>query len=110
MKIVARIKKGLIGIGAFLLTIPTKVFAIVHMDIQPMYGIKEPEPVGSNLVNSIWNICKMFIIPIALLIGIIIYFRKSKSSTRRKIITTLIIIGIVAILYFIINYIISNVI
>lgn len=110
MKIVERIEKGLIGIGAFLLTIPTKVFAIDYMDIQPMYGIQEPEPVRSNLVNSIWNICRMFIIPIALLIGIIIYLKKSKSSKKRKIITVLITISIVVILCLLVNYIINNVI
>ena len=53
---------------------------------------------------------KQFIIPIALLIGIIIYLKKSKSSKRRKIITALITIGIVATLDFIINYIIYNLI
>lgn len=110
MKVVERIKKGLMGIGVFLLTIPTKVFAVGYMDVQPMYGIREPEPVRNNLINSIWNICRMFIIPIALLIGIIIYLKKSKSSKKRKIITVLITIGIVAILYFVINYIINNVI
>ena len=43
MKLVERIKKGLTGIGAFLLTIPTKVFA-VGKDIVPLYGIPEPDP------------------------------------------------------------------
>lgn len=111
MKIVERIKKGLIGLGAFLLLLPSKVFAISDsmMRISPMYGIQEPEPVRNNLINSIWNICRMFIIPIALLIGIIIYLKKGKSSKKRKIITVLITIGIVAILYLVINYIINNV-
>ena len=110
MKVIERLKKGLIGIGTFLLTIPTKVFAIDHMDITPMYGIPDPEPVKNNFINSVWNVCRMFIIPIALLIGIILYLKKSKSSKKRKIITVLITIGIVAILYFVINYIINNVI
>lgn len=104
MKLVERIKKGLIGLGAFFLTIPTKVFAVDYMYITPVYGIPDPEPV------KIWNVCRIFIIPIALLIGIIIYLKKSKSSKKRKIITVLITIGIVAILYFVINYIINNVI
>lgn len=110
MKLVERIKKGLIGLGAFLLTIPTKVFAVDYMAITPMYGIPDPEPVKNNFINSVWNVCRIFIIPIALLTGIIIYLKKSKSSKKRKIITVLITIGIVAILYFVINYIINNVI
>ena len=110
MKLVERIKKGLIGLGTFLLTIPTKVLAVDYMAIAPMYGISDPEPVKNNFINSVWNVCRIFIIPIALLIGIIIYLKKSKSSKKRKIITVLITIGIVAILYFVINYIINNVI
>lgn len=108
MKLVERIKKGLIALGAFLLTIPTKVFAVDYMDSQPMYGIREPEPEKNILNTSIWNVCRIFIIPVALLIGIIIYLKKSKSSKKRKIITVLITIGVVAILYLVINYIINN--
>lgn len=112
MKLVERIKKGLIGIGTFLLTLPTRVFAIRYNEIEPLYGIREPElvePVRNNLINSIWNICRMFIVPIALLIGIIIYLKKSKSSRNIKIITVLITIGIVTLLCLVINYIINNV-
>lgn len=98
------------GIGIFLVTIATRVFAVSHMAIQPMYGIPETEPVRNNLVNSIWNICRMFIIPISVLIGIIIYLKKSKSSKKRKITIVLITICIVTILYFVINYIINKVI
>lgn len=107
MKVVERIKKGLIGLGAFLLTIPTKVFAVDLDMIQPEYGVYEPEPIiRNNLINAIWNIGRMFIIPIALLIGIIIYLKKSKSSKKKKILVTIGIIAITAILYFVINKII----
>ena len=109
---VEKIKKGLMEIGVFLSLLPSKVFAISDsmMRISPMYGIQEPEPVRSNLVNNIWNVCRMFVIPIALLIGIIIYLKKSQSDMKRKIITILITLSIVAGLYFIINYIVNNVI
>lgn len=112
MKIVERIKKGLIGIGAFLLTIPTKVVAIA--DFTPeLYGIPEPGPElesKSIILKNILNILKIAVIPLILIIGIVIYLKKSRSSKKRKIITVLIIIGIVMILYFVINYIIYNVI
>ena len=110
MKVVKKKKKSLIGIGTVLSLLPIKVFARSDsmMRISPAYGVQEP--VRNNLISSIWNICRMFIIPIALLIGIIIYLKKSKSSKRRKIITALITIGIVATLDFIINYIIYNLI
>ena len=107
MKVVERIKKGLMGIGAFLLTIPTKVFAVDDMDIiYSVYGIPDPEPVKNNFINSVWNVCRIFIIPIALLIGIIIYFKKSKSSKKKKIFVTIGIFVITAILYFVVNRII----
>lgn len=103
MKIIERIRKDLVGIGTILLTIPTKVFAIgigTVPSVQPVYGVQEPEPVRS------WNICRMFIIPIALLIGIIIYFKKSKSTRKKKIVVTIGIAAITAILYFVVNTII----
>ena len=104
MKIVERIKKGLTGIGTFLLTIPAKVFAIgISDELQPvpMYGVP-----SSRVVDIIWTIAKFFIIPIALLIGLIIYFKKSTSSTKKKVLITIGIITITAILYFVINKII----
>lgn len=100
MKLVERIKKGLTGIGAFLLTIPTKVFA-VGKDIVPLYGIPEPEPEPKSLIL---NICKIAIIPLALIIGIVIYLNKSRSGKKRKIITVIVSIVIATVLYFIINY------
>ena len=108
MKVIERLRKGLIGVGAFLLTILTKGFAVDCKALTPMYGIPDREPVKNNFSDSVWNVCRMFVIPIALLIGIIIYMKKSKSSNKRKIITVLVTIGIVAILYFVINYIIET--
>ena len=102
MKIVKKIKKVLIGIGTFFLTISTKVNGIEI----PLYGMPNPEPVRSDLIKKIWNICRMFIIPIALLIGIIIYLKKSKSSKKKKILVILGIIALIALLYFFVNKII----
>ena len=103
MKIVERIKKGLTGIGTFLLTIPAKVFAMEIIESPPvaLYGVPSP-----RVVDIIWTIAKFFIIPIALLIGLIIYFKKSTSSTKKKVLITIGIITITAILYFVINKII----
>ena len=36
MKTIERLKKGLIGMGAFFLTIPTKVFA-TQIEVGPLY-------------------------------------------------------------------------
>ena len=98
MTILNKIKKGLIVIGTFLLTAPTKVFAkpinpTIKVLYDPpetvaMYGVEKPP----MFIEKIWNPTKIIIIPVILLIGIIIYFRKSKSSRRRKIITAIFII------------------
>ena len=102
IKVLDKIKKGLIGIVDFLLTIPTKVFAIDVINIQPAYGVP---PETRNSFDIIWDICKALIIPIAVFIGILIYLKKSKSSNKRKIIIVLRII----IIFSILNFIIINV-
>lgn len=112
MKVIEKIKKGLIGIGTFVSLLSSKVFATPldlrnEFYIPTAYGVPESE--SKYLVKNILFICRMFVIPIALLIGIIIYLKKSKSNIKRKIITILITLLIVAVLYFII-YIVSNVI
>lgn len=113
MKIVERIKKGLIGMGAFLLTIPTKVFAVgIDIDRTPiLYGMPEPNPEPESLIlKNILNICRIAVIPLAFIIGIVIYLKKSKSSKKRKITTVAISICVAIVLYFIISYVINNVI
>lgn len=112
MKILDKIKKGLIGILAFVLTIPTKVFSAIAEEpfIRPVLYGPPKEPPKPSLIEIIWNIARNFIFPIVLLIGIIIYLKKSKSSKKRKIITVFVTISIVVILCLIVNYIINNVI
>lgn len=112
MKVKERLKKVLSGIGAFLLTIPTKVFSvnentasyvIEHMGpTEALYGVYRPYP----RIVKIWSIAKTFVIPIVLFIGFIIYFKKAKCSMKEKVLLTIGIIVIIAILYFVVNKII----
>lgn len=105
MKIVEKIKKGLIGLGVFLLTIPAKAFAI---DITPvLYGMPAPNP-KPTILKNILDICRIVVIPLALIIGIVIYLKKSRSGKKRKIIIVVISTAIALVLYFIISYIINN--
>lgn len=109
MKLLDKIKKILTKICAFLLMIPTKVSAReIEVLYGPpptpaVYGVYRPSP-----VIIIWKIARTFVVPIALLIGIIIYFKKSKSSKKKKILVTLGIVVLVALLYFVINKIVIN--
>ena len=77
--------------------LPKKIFAVEPKEYtiryaqqytEVLYGVRSP-------INSIWNISKIFIIPLALIIGFIIYFKKSKSTTKRKIITMIIVLLVV---------------
>lgn len=106
MKLVEKIKKGLIGMGIFILTIPTKVFAKVvvpNPGIQTDYGVRTPNP-----IFMIWDIARIFLIPITLLIGLIIYFKKSKSNTKKRVLVIIGIIVITVIVYFVVNNIIDQ--
>lgn len=114
MKILEKLKKLTVGFGAFLLILPTKVMAVqnsIFEDgskfIDPKfiaptfaeeYGVPAPSPILMR-----WRLARTFIIPIALLIGLIVYFKKSKSSKKKKILTTIGIILLTIILYFAIN-------
>lgn len=103
MKLIKKIKNWLTMVGIFLLTLSTKVFALdpreIAIDVS-LYAV--PKPREEILREKIWMITHKFVIPIILVIGLIIYFRKSKSSTKKKIIVSiLVIIPIIAIIEFI---------
>lgn len=111
-KFILKVKKVIFAITLAIISFPNKIFAISinTFDIQYLYG---PPPVSSlygvtrpSTVTIIWKLARTFIIPIALLIGLLIYFKKSKSSKKKKILVTIVIISITAILYFVINKII----
>ena len=103
---ISKIKKVATSVGLAIITIPNKIFAVMsdYRVEQDLYGPPEPE----NTIRSFLDILKLLIIPIAFLIGIIVYFKKSKSSLKKKIIVTICAIAIIAIVYCIIYLIISN--
>lgn len=109
-KIISKIYKVMVSIAIAIISFPSKIFAALDPSaIQDLYG---PPPVAlygvarPSTVTIIWRIARTFVIPIALLIGIIVYFKKSKSSTKKKILVTLGIVALTALIYFIINKII----
>lgn len=113
MKYILKVKKIIIAIILTIISFPNKIYAAINpseLDVKAAYG---PPPVESlygvakpSVPITIWRISRTLIIPIALLIGFIIYFKKSKSSKKKKILVTIGIIAIFAILYFVINKII----
>ncbi len=98
-KIISKIKKGLVGL--IILLLPAKTFAF-----EELYGIQpiDPIPPKKSILKSILDLKGIIVIPVVLLIGLIIYCIKSKSSIKRKIIVTIIstviAIGICLAIYF----------
>ena len=109
-KVINLVKKIFLIVGTFLISVYTKVFA---MEIQTLYGspIMEPDLYGvprPNEIPMLWKIARGFIVPLAFIIGIIIYFKKSSSSKAKKIIITFVALIIVVLVCFGINYIITR--
>ena len=84
------IKKIAVTILLFFTTVYTKVLAYERIMPQPLYGVDPPEAETEPIIVSAWKILRWTLIPIAFIIGAIIYFKKSKSSTTKKVIIILI--------------------
>lgn len=102
-KILDKIKRIFIMIEAFCISMSAKVFATdVVQDIQAMYGIPKEETKLSFILIKIVNIIDFVIIPIAFIIGTIIYLKKSSKSVSKKILMIvlafiLVVVGIILI-------------
>ena len=107
MKLLEKIKKGLIGIGGFLFAIPTRVFAeSVDLSlITVLYGPGK-EPPKPSLIEIVWKVATNLLFPIVLLIGIIIYLKKAKDSRKNRIILSIGVVLLIILLYFSISAII----
>lgn len=96
-KILKILKKALITVGTFFITLPTKVFARTSEIPDILYGIPAPKN-DVHLPRIMWNVSKVILIPLALIIGLIIYFIKSKKSLKNKIIISIIVIIMVTLI------------
>jgi len=113
-KILDGIKKVFLMVGTFCISIYTKAFALSN-PTQLLYGMPplEPDLYGvprPNEIPVLWKVARGLIIPIAFIIGVIIYFKKSSSSVIRKVITIIIALIILVGLCLGINYIMTNLI
>ena len=94
-KNVSKIHKIIISIMVAIVTIPSKIFATSLPIVQPLYAPAPPvESSKASMISRAWIILKNGLIPISLLIGFIVYFKKSKSSKKKKM---LILVGIIVI-------------
>ena len=109
-KIIKGFKQICLMLVTFCMSMYTKVMA-ASMPLQPAYGVPQQDLYGvprADTIPMFWKILRSFIIPIAFVIGIIIYFKKSKSSKGKKILMTLIFLAILVLILWGINYIIIN--
>lgn len=110
-KILDKIKRIFIMIGAFCISICSKVFAVqmTQDDIRELYGVPTLPILEKNqvVITKIWNIMHSFVIPLILLIGAIIYLRKSPKSLKRKIIKIAIIVILTILICIAIDFFIS---
>ncbi len=109
-KVINKLKKIIFFIGVLLMSLPSKIFAtnVFTSPVSTLYGIPETVYESSPVspVQLIWRIAKGIVIPLILLVGLITYLKKSKSSKKKKILVTIGIIAITAIIYFVVNKII----
>lgn len=111
-KIKDGIKKIFAIVGAFCISLYTKVLAMdPALLIEPMYGI--PPEVGKKYktieaITGIWNIFKFFIIPIAFIIGAVVYFKKSSKSTLVKSIVIIVVLALILFECHVLNNIVEN--
>ena len=89
MKIFEKLKKVFLGIGVFLVTLPMKVYGLTEIEIQPEYGIPEPTTRIWEVLRFLFKILLPIIVLVALSVGTIVYFKKSKSSEKKKLFITI---------------------
>lgn len=110
-KTLGKIKKIFIMIEAFFLSICSKVFAVqmTQNDVRTLYGVPTLPILEKDqvVIAKIWNIMHSFVIPLVLLIGAIIYLRKSPKSLKRKIIKIAIIVILTILICIAIDFFIS---
>lgn len=104
-KLISKIKRVVVMAMGVIIALPGKIFAAMAPEeylsvYTTLYGVPEPKP-----IEVIWKYARVTVIPLALIVGLIMYFKKSKSSTKKKALVTILTIGIVAIIYCIINLI-----
>lgn len=103
-KIWKKITKIISSIGLALFTFEPNVFATdknkFWSRLQPAYGVPvEPAKPEPTFWEKILPIIKIVFIPLLLIIGLIVYWKKSKAEKKKKIYLTIGIIILVAVIY-----------
>ena len=62
-----------------------KVYANIRIEVGPVYGVEEP-PKSKDIIMESISILKMLIVPVILLMGFIVYNKKSKNNKYKDIV------------------------
>lgn len=91
-----KLKKIFVSIVTFIITIPSKVFGASRDISVSLYAVEKPqiEPTPYSKFNWL-GFFQLFAIPVILLIGSFIYFKKSNKSKKIKLIVVVIILLLV---------------
>ena len=106
MKVLKKIKYGLIMFGTTLMMLPNKIFAAREPEMVSLYAAPKEEPTPEFSYSELFlKILSFVIIPLVLLVGAIVFYKKSKMKNIAKI---LIIIAVAIIATLFIIYVASN--
>ena len=108
MKVFKKLKKIFCGLSIIGLSFFSKIYAALNTDnmkLIALYGVPKRNT-GFIVLKNILNVFRVFVIPLILLIGIIIYIKKSRASKTKKIITVICFIILAILLFFIISSIV----
>ena len=95
MKIFSKMKKILLSIGTFFMMIPVKIYGVSDIDkvVTPLYGVERPpekvEPTPFvKYTLGLLEIMAVFLVPILILMGAIVIYKKSTFTQKVKLIVT----------------------
>lgn len=108
-----RLKKIMISMGVSILIMWTKVLAMSGeiLSGQVLYGVMEPMygVARGPRAFDIFAIIAKILIPIAFLVGIIAYIKKSRSNTTIKLIVSILLALVLGFIYYLLFVILSNI-
>lgn len=104
MKVLKKIGLSIVAFFISIKTLALKVYAKTTFDQMTVcdYGVIEPE---RQVVPNIARLFSNILIPLVLLVGLVVYFVKSKSKVWKKVLITISIV----VLYIVFAIIMNNV-
>ena len=93
-KIINKLKKVFMGVSSFLILLPIKVYAEIRPDDlgQALYAPPPEENKTISVLKFILTYFRLICMPVILVVGLVIYIKKSEAKRRKKIVVLMITI------------------